>query len=194
MNDQLKRIFSDHADVLKDFAAAGTDTLAALAGACIEALRGGGKIFFFGNGGSAADAQHLAAELVNRFQIDRPALAALALTTDTSVLTSIANDSGFEEVFSRQVAALGKAGDVAVGLSTSGRSPNVLAALETARTMGLVTAVFTGGSGTDLAAAADYTLAVPSPVTARVQEMHILAGHALCAIVEDTLAAEGKGS
>jgi D-sedoheptulose 7-phosphate isomerase len=190
MKERITEVFREQSDLLASFAEDGAEALAPLADACIDALRRGGKIIFFGNGGSAADAQHLAAELVNRFQVDRQALAALALTTDSSVLTSIANDSSFDEVFSRQIAALGKAGDVAVGLSTSGTSPNVLAALKKARSRGLVTAAFTGSGGTDIAGAADHAVIVPSSVTARVQETHITAGHALCAVIEKALARE----
>ena len=145
-----------------------------------DTLKGGGKILFFGNGGSAADAQHLAAELVNRFQIERPPLAALALTTDTSILTSITNDYDFLEVFAKQIRALGQAGDTAVGFSTSGSSGNVVRALETAREMGLRTLALSGGDGGPVAAAADLAIVVPSRNTPRIQEVHITIGHVLC--------------
>ena len=160
-----------------------------------RAVRGGGKLLFFGNGGSAADAQHLAAELVIRYQADRPAIAAIALNTDTSALTAGANDMGFEQIFARQVEALGRPGDVAVGITTSGRSPNVLAALAVARARGLATSALTGAlrptSGgapaPELAALCDALLVVPSRTTARIQEMHIMLGHMLCKALEQRL-------
>jgi D-sedoheptulose 7-phosphate isomerase len=151
---------------------------------CTTSLKAGGKLLLFGNGGSAADAQHLATELTIRYRKDRPAIAAIALTTDTSALTAAANDLGFEHVFARQIEALGRRGDVAVGITTSGRSPNVLKALETARAMGLVTVAFTGGTGGDTSFFADHRLIVPSEETARIQEMHITLGQMLCAALE----------
>ena len=152
-----------------------------------RAVRAGGKILLFGNGGSAADAQHIAAELVIRYHTDRPAIAAIALTTDTSALTAGANDHGFERIFSRQIEALGRPGDVAVGISTSGRSPNVLAALREARARQLHTTGLTGADGIELLALCEAAVAVPSPVTARIQEMHILLGHMLCKALEQRL-------
>ncbi|MFZ2089693.1 MAG: D-sedoheptulose 7-phosphate isomerase, partial [Desulfobaccales bacterium] len=149
-----------------------------------QVLTGGGKILLFGNGGSAADAQHIAAEFVNRFKIERPPLAALALTTDTSILTSIANDYDFIEVFAKQVRALGRPGDAAVGLSTSGNSGNVVRALEAAREMGLNTLALSGGKGGPVAAAAEMAIVVPSANTPRVQEVHITIGHVLCDLVD----------
>jgi D-sedoheptulose 7-phosphate isomerase len=149
-----------------------------------DTLRGGGKILLFGNGGSAADAQHLAAEFVNRFQVERPPLAALALTTDTSVLTSIANDYAFAEVFAKQMRALGRPGDVAFGLSTSGASPNVVLALEAARALGLKTLALSGGDGGPVAAQADIAIIAPSRNTPRIQEVHITVGHVLCDMVD----------
>jgi D-sedoheptulose 7-phosphate isomerase len=154
--------------------------LEAIAVAMTTSLRGGGKILWCGNGGSAGDSQHLAAEIVGRFRRERRGLASIALTTDTSILTSVANDYGFEAVFSRQVEALGVSGDLLVGISTSGNSRNVIAALESARTQGLVTVAFTGAGGGKLAALADHLFAVDSSETARIQEAHILAGHMLC--------------
>jgi D-sedoheptulose 7-phosphate isomerase len=149
-----------------------------------QVLTGGGKILLFGNGGSAADAQHIAAEFVNRFRIERPPLAALALTTDTSILTSIANDYDFIEVFAKQVRALGRPGDAAVGLSTSGNSGNVVRGLEAAREMGLKTLALSGGKGGPVAAAAEMAIVVPSANTPRVQEVHITIGHVLCDLVD----------
>ena len=149
-----------------------------------EALARGAKIVFFGNGGSAADAQHLATELTVRFSADRAPIAALALTTDSSALTAIGNDLGFEEVFARQIAALGKPGDVAIGISTSGKSANVLRGLACAREIGLVAAALSGNDGGALKGLADPLLVVPSTVTARIQEMHITLGQMLCAGLE----------
>jgi D-sedoheptulose 7-phosphate isomerase len=150
----------------------------------IAALAAGQTIFFCGNGGSAGDSQHLAAELTGRLRQDRAPLAAVALTTDTSVLTAIANDYGYEHVFARQIAALGRPGDVLCALSTSGRSPNILAAVAMARERGLVTIGFAGGDGGPLAQAVDLALVVPSRDTARIQEAHLTLGHILCALVE----------
>jgi D-sedoheptulose 7-phosphate isomerase len=155
-----------------------------VAGACVEALRQGHKILFAGNGGSAADAQHLAAELVSRYAYDRPGLPAFALTTDTSVLTAIGNDYGYERLFARQVEAVGGAGDVFFGISTSGRSPNVLGALEVARAKGLVTVGMTGRGGGRMPERCDFLLRVPSDSTPRIQEGHIAMGHAICQIIE----------
>jgi len=151
-------------------------------------LRGGHTIFWFGNGGSAADAQHLASELVGRFQRERDGLRSFALTTDASVMTSLSNDFGYEQVFARQIDALCRAGDVAVGISTSGNSPNVIAGVAAARAAGAVTIGMTGAGGGALAGRVDLCLAVPSEVTARVQEGHMLLGHTLCELIEDAMA------
>jgi D-sedoheptulose 7-phosphate isomerase len=152
-----------------------------------RAIREGGKILIFGNGGSAADAQHLATELTVRYVKDREPVPALALTTDTSALTAIGNDFGFDQVFARQVSALGRPGDVALGISTSGRSPNVVLALEAARDMGLVAAALAGGDGGALKGLADPLLIVPSETTARIQEMHITLGQMYCGALERAL-------
>jgi len=159
-------------------------TLEAIAEAMAATLRSGGKILWCGNGGSAADCQHLAAEIVGRFRRERAGLPSLALTTDTSVLTAVANDYGYEAVFSRQVEALGDAGDLLVGISTSGNSRNVVEALLRARAKGLLTVAFTGSGGGKLAGSVDHLFAVESRDTARIQEAHILAGHMLCDWVE----------
>lgn len=158
--------------------------IAAVADAFVKALRAGRKILLFGNGGSAADAQHIAAELVGRFQKERAPLPALALTVDSSALTCIGNDYGYENVFSRQVMALGLENDVAVGISTSGGSLNVMKGLATARADGLVTVALTGKAGGLLAEHAQYCICVPSDATARIQEAHILIGHILCEIID----------
>ena len=155
-----------------------------------RALRDGGKILLFGNGGSAADCQHFAAELVGTFERkDRRGLAALALTTDTSALTSIANDTDFSQVFSRQIEALGRAGDIALGISTSGTSPSVLEGLQKAREMGLATMALLGRDGGRAAPLADAALVVPGTSTARIQETHAVIAHVLCALIEEKLAA-----
>ena len=154
----------------------------------IRAAHGsGGRTLIFGNGGNAADAQHMAAELVNRFQRERPAIAAIALTTDASTVTSIANDYGFERVFARQIEALGRPGDVAVAISTSGGSPNVVAGLEAARRQGLTTVALTGRDGGDVGRLADVHVNVPDGSTARVQEVHRTLIHAICELVESDL-------
>jgi D-sedoheptulose 7-phosphate isomerase len=150
-------------------------------------------VFIFGNGGSAADAQHLAAEFVNRFQVERPPLAALALTTDTSIITAVANDYDFSEVFAKQLAALGRPGDLAWGISTSGGSPNVLRGLQTARELGLKTLAFCGRDGGEMAPLADIVLIVRSHNTPRVQEVHITIGHVLCDLVDYQLYPEKFG-
>jgi D-sedoheptulose 7-phosphate isomerase len=152
-----------------------------------KSLKAGGKILIFGNGGSAADAQHIAAEFVNRYQKERKALSAIALTTDTSILTSVANDSSFDNVFSRQVEALGKKGDVAWGISTSGKSPNVIKALELAKSLGLKTIGFTGGDGGKIKKIADLCIIIPSTSTPRIQELHITIAHIICELIEDSL-------
>ncbi|MCC7305757.1 MAG: D-sedoheptulose 7-phosphate isomerase [Alphaproteobacteria bacterium] len=155
--------------------------------ACAKSVRGGGKILFFGNGGSAADAQHLATELAVRYVKDRAPIPAIALTTDTSALTAIGNDMGFVQLFARQVDALGKEGDVAIGISTSGNSANVLEGLKKARTKKMVTVGFTGGSGGKMREVCDILLVVPSSTTARIQEMHITLGQMLCGALEQKL-------
>lgn len=157
----------------------------------VDCLQNGGKVLFAGNGGSAADAQHLAGELVSRFYYDRPALAGLALTTDTSVLTAIGNDYGYEQTFVRQVQALGRPGDVLVALTTSGNSPNILSAVASARDLGLTAIGLTGRSGGKLAAMVDCCLRMPSASTPRIQECHILVGHILCAVVEQRCCPRG---
>jgi D-sedoheptulose 7-phosphate isomerase len=161
--------------------------VAGVAGACIDALRRGNKILFAGNGGSAADAQHLAGELVSRFNYDRPGLPAFALTTDTSVLTAIGNDYGYERLFARQVEAVGSQGDVLIAISTSGRSPNILAALRTARARGLVTVGMTGRGGGQLPELCDHLLRSPSDATPRIQEGHITMGHTICFLIEQEI-------
>lgn len=152
--------------------------------ACVTSLRAGGKVLFAGNGGSAADAQHMAGEFVSRFMYDRPGLAAVALTTDSSIVTAIGNDYGYEKLFERQVQALGQRGDVLVAYSTSGQSPNILRALQAARSAGVVTVGLTGNRGGPMSELCDVLLAVPSAETPRIQEGHLVLGHVLCGLVE----------
>jgi D-sedoheptulose 7-phosphate isomerase len=152
-----------------------------------HSVRNGGKLLLFGNGGSAADAQHIAAELIVRYKADRAAIAAIALTTDTSTLTACGNDLGFDAVFERQIQGLGRKGDVAVALSTSGNSPNVIKGLDRARSMGLKTVGLTGGTGGKMRSLCDALIVVPSTVTARIQELHGMIGHVLCKALEQRL-------
>jgi D-sedoheptulose 7-phosphate isomerase len=158
-----------------------------MAAVLVDCIRGGGKVVFFGNGGSAADAQHLAAELSGRFYLDRPALPSVSLSTNSSALTAIGNDYGFEHVFARQLPGVGARGDVAVAISTSGNSPNVLEAVRLAKRIGMITFGWTGRDGGALAELADLVLRIDSDESPRIQEAHILAGHVLCEIVEARL-------
>ncbi len=181
--------FDEHNTVQAATRAALGAEFRALVEAAVKCINGGGKILFFGNGGSAADAQHLATELTVRYIKNRKAIAAIALTTDTSALTAIGNDLGFDELFARQVEAIGKSGDLVIAITTSGQSPNVLKALEMARGMGIVTASLTGKGGGELVKRklADINLIVPSSTTARIQEMHITLGQMLCGALEKAL-------
>ena len=163
------------------------NAIAAVAGLLVAVFKRGGKVLICGNGGSAADAQHVAAELVGRFKMERAALPAIALTTDTSILTSVGNDYSFEQIFARQVRALATASDVVIGISTSGKSPNVVAALKDARMQGAATIGVTGSQARVMADLCDVLFRAPSDVTARVQECHILAWHAICDVVEREL-------
>ncbi len=184
----ITRIFSASMAVKRQFLRDNLDTLVEVIETITAALRDGHKLLLFGNGGSAADAQHIAAEFVNRFKIERPPLPAIALTTDTSVLTSIANDYSYAEVFAKQVRALGRPGDVALAISTSGNAANVLRAVAACRRLGIRTVALTGGTGGKLAGAADLVLrAGGTTETARIQEAHILAGHVICEQVDAQL-------
>jgi D-sedoheptulose 7-phosphate isomerase len=169
------------------------DVARTIAGAILTALRSDNKLLIIGNGGSAADAQHIAAEIVGRYKQDRPGFAAIALTTDTSALTSIANDYGFEQVFVRQVEGLGQRGDVLLALSTSGKSPNILAALRFARERGLVTVGFTGTKGENLRALCDHLLVSPSDDTPVIQQIHLAVAHGICDEIEQTMMREPPG-
>jgi D-sedoheptulose 7-phosphate isomerase len=186
MRDIIQGIIEESIDLKKRFVNINMDLMISAADTISDSISSGHKVLIFGNGGSAADAQHIAAEFVNRFRIERPPLAALALTTDTSVLTSIGNDYSFDDVFSKQVLALGSKADVAIGISTSGNSKNVVKAVEAAKEKGLFTIGFTGRGG-KLASIADMVFAVESDVTARIQEVHITLGHILCELVDRKL-------
>ena len=187
MSHLFHQIIACHRKVLEETEIACKSALGILCDIAAETLQSGHRILLFGNGGSAADAQHIAAELSIRFIKNRRALAGLALTTDSSVLTACANDLGFDQVFSRQIEALGQTGDLAIAFSTSGTSPNIIKALETARTLGITAAAFSGKGGGQLNGIAHPLLIVPSDETARIQEMHILLGHILCAEIENRL-------
>lgn len=184
----ISRSFVASITVKSEFLRQNLDTLVEVIETIAAALQAGGKLLLFGNGGSAADAQHIAAEFVNRFKIERAPLPAIALTTDTSALTSIANDYGYAEVFAKQVRALGRRGDVAIAISTSGNAANVLRAVAACRRIGVRTIALTGGSGGKLARAADLVLCASATTdTARIQETHILVGHVICEQVDAKL-------
>jgi D-sedoheptulose 7-phosphate isomerase len=190
LQDEIRRIFADTAEAHRQFVARHADALAAVVELTTAALRRRQTLFFFGNGGSAADAQHLAAEFTNRYVLARAPLPAIALTTDSSALTSIANDFGYEFVFAKQLEALARPGDVAFAISTSGNAANVLCAVDVCRTRGVVSVALTGGSGGELARRADHVLCVDSTrTTARIQETHSVIGHIICELVEVALAA-----
>jgi D-sedoheptulose 7-phosphate isomerase len=176
--------FAEHHAVARATEAALQTAFGDLLAACVSTVRGGGKIMLFGNGGSAGDAQHLATELTVRYKRDRAPIAAIALTTDTSTLTAAGNDLGFDQIFARQIAALGRPGDLALAISTSGKSANIIAALRQAKAMGLVTAALGGKSGGNMTGIVDHLLIVPSDTTARIQEMHITLGQMLCGALE----------
>lgn len=180
----FKAEYAEHNAVARATEAALAGAFAGMLAACVASIRNGGKIMMFGNGGSAADAQHLATELSIRYKTNRPAIAAIALTTDSSALTACGNDLGFDQIFARQIEALGREGDVVLAISTSGKSPNITAALQQARAMKIVTAGLSGKGGGEMVGLTDHLLVVPSDTTARIQEMHILLGHMLCGALE----------
>jgi len=186
VKETVARSLKEGAELRLKMAETMAASITAAAESIAEAFKAGRKLLLFGNGGSAADAQHIAAEFMNRFLIERPPLPAIALTTDTSVLTSIANDYSFDDVFSKQVKALGKKGDVALGITTSGSSANVLKALRAAKKLGMITIALTGDAG-KAAALADIALQIPSRSTPRIQEAHIVVGHILCDLTDTLL-------
>lgn len=184
---RIKDEITEHMNVINALAVTQSEQISEMALMMLEAIKNGKKIFFMGNGGSAGDAQHLAAELVGRFKAERRALPAIALTTDTSILTALANDYGYEFVFSRQIEALANSGDVVIGISTSGQSPNVVKGIQTAEGMGCKTIGFTGRDGGKVAKLVDLSLIVPSAETSRIQEAHIMIGHILCGLIEQSI-------
>jgi len=187
MKEEMAQAFRESADIKIRFIRQNAEALTLAVQMVVEAFKAGNKILLFGNGGSAADAQHIAAEFVNRFLIERPPLPAIALTTDTSVLTSISNDYGYADSFAKQVKALGKEGDVAIGISTSGAAANVLKAIKAAKEMGLKTVGLAGRDGGELANLVDIALVVDSQIVPRIQEVHITIGHVLCEMVDRML-------
>ncbi len=187
MEDIIVRELKESIEVKRAIAEGMAGEIAEAARMVIDALRAGGRVILFGNGGSAADAQHIACELVGRFGRERPALPAIALTTDTSVLTAVGNDIGFENIFARQVEALANSGDVAIAISTSGSSPDVIKAVGVAREKGCKVIGFTGKNGQKLAGLADLAIVVPSDKTPRIQEAHITIGHIICRLVEEEI-------
>jgi D-sedoheptulose 7-phosphate isomerase len=187
MRDRIKDILLESIQVKEELLHTKVGQILEITELIIDCLKKNGKVLLFGNGGSASDSQHIAAELVGRFKKDRTALAAIALTTNTSVLTSLANDYGYEIVFAKQIEALGSKNDVVVGISTSGKARNVASGIKQAKKMGIKTVALTGGDGGELAKLADVSLIVPSLVTARIQEAHITIGHIICELIEQAL-------
>ena len=187
MTNTIEQIIAESMRVKEGLIQKNGEAIERIAATCIAALKRGGKIIIFGNGGSAADSQHFAAELVGRFKKERRPFAAIALTTNSSILTALANDYSYEVTFSRQVEALGASGDIAFAISTSGKSPNVLKAALAARERGITTIALTGGSGGSLATACDEAIVVPSQDTPRIQEAHLLIIHILCELIENGL-------
>lgn len=187
MKNQIKNIFQESIWVKEETLSKNIDELVRVIKEAVVTLKKGRKLMFMGNGGSAADSQHIAAEFIGRFKKERQAMAAIALTTDTSIITAIGNDYGYEKVFARQIEGLGKKGDLVFGLSTSGNSPNIIEGLKQAQRMGIKTVTLTGCSGGKMAKLSDYSLIVPSNDTARIQESHICLSHAMCELVENAL-------
>ena len=187
MKETIVQAFEESARIKVQFARDNADKIVEVVQLIAQAFREGRKVILFGNGGSAMDASHIAAEFMNRFLIERPPLPAVSLNSDTALLTCISNDYDFSQVFSKQLAALGHEGDVVIGISTSGNSPNVIKALETAKKNGMRTVVLTGGTGGKMAAMAEYALIMPTKATPRIQETHITLGHTICQMVDEEL-------
>lgn len=187
MRDKIKDLILESIQVKEELMRKHLGEIVEISNLIIDSLKKGGKVIIFGNGGSASDSQHIAAELVGRFKKDRAALPAISLTTNTSIITALANDYGYEIVFAKQIEALGNKNDVAIGISTSGKAKNVASGLKQAKKIGLKTIALTGGDGGELAKIADLTLIVPSAVTARIQEAHITIGHIVCEMVEQAI-------
>jgi D-sedoheptulose 7-phosphate isomerase len=191
IKDQIKKSYETKQDIYSNEAL--LDTIVEVARECVKLYKGPNKTILAGNGGSAADAQHIAAELVGRYGFDRPSIPSLALTTDTSNLTAIGNDYGYDKVFSRQLEGMGQAGDIFIGISTSGNSANIINAFHSAKTKGIMTVALVGRDGGEMAKLADYAIVIPSNSTPRIQESHILIGHILCDIIEKEIFADGVG-
>jgi len=192
MRERIKDILLESIQVKEEILRSQIGSIVEIAELMIDCLKKDGKVIVFGNGGSASDSQHIAAELVGRFKKDRSALAGIALTTNTAVLTSLANDYGFDVVFARQVEALGKKNDVVLGISTSGKAKNVALGIKQAKKMGIKTVALSGGDGGEIVKLADVSLLVPSKVTARIQEAHITIAHIICEMIEQELCQEQK--
>lgn len=192
MRERIKEILLESIQVKEELLHTSIGEIKQIADLMIECLKKGGKVILFGNGGSAGDAQHIAAELIGRFKKDRTAMAAIAITTNTSVLTSLANDYGYEVVFAKQIEALGQKNDIVIGISTSGKAKNVAMGLKQAKKNGLKTIALSGGDGGEITKLADVSLIVSSAVTARIQEAHITIGHIICELVEESLCQEQK--
>jgi D-sedoheptulose 7-phosphate isomerase len=192
MHERIKDILLESIQVKEEILRKQIGQIAEIAQLMIDCLKKDGKVIVFGNGGSASDSQHIAAELVGRFKKDRSALAGIALTTNTAILTSLANDYGYDVVFSRQVEALGKKNDVVLGISTSGKAKNVALGIKQAKKMGIKTVALSGGDGGDIVKLADLSLVVPSKITARIQEAHITIAHIICEMIEQELCQEQK--
>lgn len=187
MKEQIISRLRESADLKLKFAKESLDEVQNATEIILKCFKSGGKLLVFGNGGSAADAQHIAAEFVNKFNLNRPALPCIALTTDTSLITSICNDDSFKSLFSRQIEALGKKGDVAIGITTGGKSTNVINGLNTARSLKLKTIGLIGNDPSKIKNYADCLISVPSDVTARIQELHITVAHIICELIEDSI-------
>jgi D-sedoheptulose 7-phosphate isomerase len=190
MRDRIKDILLESIQVKEELLRTGIGKIIEITDLITDCLKKNGKVILFGNGGSASDSQHIAAELVGRFKKDRNALSAIALTTNTAILTSLANDYGYEVVFAKQIEALGRKNDVAIGISTSGKAKNVVLGIKQAKKMGLKTIALTGADGGELAKLTDISLVIPSSVTARIQEAHITIGHIVCELVEQAVCRE----
>jgi len=192
MRERIKDILLESIQVKEEILRNQIESIYGIAQLMIDCLKKDGKVIVFGNGGSASDSQHIAAELVGRFKRDRSALAGIALTTNTSIITSLANDYGYDVVFSRQVEALGKKNDVVLGISTSGKAKSVILGIKQAKKMGIKTVALSGGDGGEVVKLADVSLVVPSKVTARIQEAHITIAHIICEMIEQELCLEKK--
>ncbi|MEW6162353.1 MAG: D-sedoheptulose 7-phosphate isomerase [Nitrospirota bacterium] len=193
MKDKIFKVFEESIEIKKKFVKENVDTVLEVAKVIAKAFNDGKKLILFGNGGSATDASHIAAEFVNRYKKERPSLPAIALNTDMAVITSIANDYDFSEVFAKQLKSLSNEGDVVIAISTSGSSPNVLKAMDVAKKKRLITVAFTGLKGEKLVSKANYAFIVPSDNTPRIQETHIILGHVICRVVEEILFEAPRG-